>query len=109
MGGKTLEGESLPLSPRTSPRTPPLTKRRFDSLSECGGVLGEVFCVPGGQNGVKSAASRPFGGRLEFGFIPSYPFGGWDMRSEARVSFTDFDLEMSASRKCNPAQKNVVL
>ena len=35
---------NLPLSPRTSPISPPLTKRKVVSLSESGGDLGEVFC-----------------------------------------------------------------
>ena len=34
---------NLPHSPRTSPTTPPLTKRRFVPLLGSGGVMGEVF------------------------------------------------------------------
>ncbi len=53
--GKTLEGESplfrrggslppnLPLSPRTSPMSPPFPKRRFVSFLESGGDMGKVF------------------------------------------------------------------
>ena len=36
---------NLPLSPRTSPMSPPFRKRRFGSLLESGGVMGEVFVV----------------------------------------------------------------
>ena len=34
---------NLPLSPRTSPMSPPFWKRRFVSLFVSGGVMGEVF------------------------------------------------------------------
>ena len=34
---------NLPLSPRTSPMSPPFRKRRFVSLFVSGGVMGEVF------------------------------------------------------------------
>ena len=53
---------NLPLSPRTSPMSPPFTKRRFVSLFEGGGDMGEVFCVWGGVNLLQRAASRPFCG-----------------------------------------------
>ena len=57
--GKTLEGESplfrrrgslppnLPLSPRTSPHVPPLTKRKFVSLFRVAGTWGKFFCLSG--------------------------------------------------------------
>ena len=47
---------NLPLSPRTSPMSPPLTKRKFVSLFESGGDMGEVFVVLGGMNLLQSAA-----------------------------------------------------
>ena len=70
---KTLEGErtlfrrgfslppNLPHFPRTSPKTPPLIKRRFVSLSESGGVLGEVFYVSGGSDWFTDCGYRAVG------------------------------------------------
>ena len=40
---------NLPLSPRTSPMSPPFLKWKFVSLFENGGDMGEVFCVWGGN------------------------------------------------------------
>ena len=40
---------NLPLSPRTSPMSPPFLKWKFVSLFENGGVMGEDFCVWGGK------------------------------------------------------------
>ena len=36
--------------------TPPFQKRKFGSLLESGGVMGEVFCVWGGMNLLQRAA-----------------------------------------------------
>ena len=69
--GKTLEGEetpfrrwsllppNLPHPPRTSPISPPLTKRKFVSFFVSGGDMGEVFVGWGGAVFLKGAASRP--------------------------------------------------
>ncbi len=51
---------NLPDPPRTSPMSPPLTKRKFVSLLESGGDMGEVFCVWGGMNLLQSAAIALF-------------------------------------------------
>ena len=51
---------NLPLSPRTSPMSPPFLKWKFVSLFENGGDMGEVFCVWGGAEFLWGEASRPF-------------------------------------------------
>ena len=93
MREKTLEGErplfrrgvslppNLPHSPRTSPMTPPLIKRKFDSLSESGGVLGEVFVVLGGTESFETAAIA----RREWEEIFRLLFVMWVPRSRLRA------------------------
>ena len=47
---------NLPAPPRTSPTTPPLSKRRFVPVSLSGGVMGEIFVGLGGADLLQSAA-----------------------------------------------------
>ena len=72
---------SLPDPPRTSPKPPPLMKRKFDSLSECGGGLGEVFVVWGGAESFETAAIA----RWEWEEIFWLLFVMWVPRSRLRA------------------------
>ena len=51
---------NLPHPPRTSPMSPPFRKRRFVSLFESGGDMGEVFGGWGGGDFLQSAAVARF-------------------------------------------------
>ena len=54
---------NLPHSPRTSPMSPPLRKRKFVSFFVSGGDMGEVFGVWGGRAFCRVRLSRPVGGQ----------------------------------------------